>query len=172
MKEATRVAHLFDNGLDGYYVDPEKATGEPWDWDLNGLDNVADAFCNAVQTAAGGKPFGITSHFRAADVYPLEPWQTFFKHCDPLLPQSYWRSDEGKIGAGPQENYITGINSWSKIAPSGKSIEPMAGELGQITADEIDEYAQIAVLKGAKTVHFYAYANNIAQEIWDKMKEI
>jgi hypothetical protein len=105
-------------------------------------------------------------------VYPLVPWQTFFQYCDPLLPQSYWRSDEGKIGAGPQENYITGINSWSKIALGGKSIEPMAGELGQITADEIDEYAQIAVLKGVTTVHFYAYANNIAQEIWDKMKAI
>lgn len=75
--------------MDGYYVDPEGVPGKPYEWDQPGLAAVADRFCRTVSQAAAGKPFGVTSDYRADSIYPSLPSQTFFTYVTKLLPQAY-----------------------------------------------------------------------------------
>src|SRR5205085_8488376 len=68
MKEADKVVGLLGRGLDGYFVDPEGAPGKPFDWNQSGLDQLAEDFCTTITSAAQGRPFGTTSHYRAKAV--------------------------------------------------------------------------------------------------------
>ena len=43
MNEAAKVKALFDQGLDGYFVDPEMSDQDSINWDKNGLAALADA---------------------------------------------------------------------------------------------------------------------------------
>lgn len=173
MTEANKVIGLFDAGLDGYYVDPEGAQGQPYDWNQPGLASLAADFCGAItsSSAAKGKPFGVTSHYRANQVFPQLPWATFFQFATVLLPQAYWHVDGGIVGHGdPSDNYDRSIKAWS-AAPggAGKTIVPMAGELAHPTAAEIAEYASAAKARNIDELHFYAYSDSIAASVWKAM---
>lgn len=168
MREAAKVVDLLGHGLDGYFVDPEGARGKPYDWDLDGLEQLADDFCSAITAAAPGKPFGTTSHYRAKKVYPRLPWQTFFSHSTILLPQAYWRSDQGTIGGGvPENNYRVALEFWTQAGGDRAKIVPMAGELGQATADEIDAHVREAGANHIDTLHFYTFEDDIHASVWD-----
>lgn len=168
MKEAEKVVGLFINGLDGYYVDPEGAPGKPWDWDQKGLDVLAGDFCRTILAEAAGRPFGTTSHYRAAKVFANLPWKTFFKYSTALLPQAYWRSEVGVIGHGiPDDNYRVAIDFWSQAGGDSKLIAPMAGELAQSTAGEIDSYVKAANEFGMHDLHFYACSEKVKVAVWN-----
>jgi hypothetical protein len=171
--EAARVNTLFQAGLDGYYVDPEGAPGEPWDWDMPGLAQVAKAFCTQIVNSSSGRPIGVTSHYRAADVYPHLPWREFVSASTVLLPQAYWRADGGKIGSGlPDVNYDVALAAWKKIDTANAVIEPMAGELAHITSQELKTYAKAAQSHNVETLHFYDWTTGIPHEIWQTIKDL
>jgi hypothetical protein len=168
MKEADKVVALLALGMDGYYVDPEgaeKVNGKPtkpYDWDQPGLAPVAQAFCQRIAGALGGRPFGFTSHYRAKAVFPNLPWTTFFQYATVLLPQSYWRSTEGTIGHGlPEDNYRRGLEFWAKAGGAKNLIVPMAGELGSVTAAEIGRYVAEAKAQGVDSLHFYTWDSSV-----------
>jgi len=73
LAEAAHAASLLALGMDGYYLGTEGAPGEAYEWDQPGLDQVAAEFCQAVTVAGPGKPFGVTSHFRARAIHPHLP---------------------------------------------------------------------------------------------------
>jgi hypothetical protein len=169
MNEAKKVIGLFDVGLDGYYVDPEGAPGKPYDWDRPGLADLATEFCTAISKAAKekGKPFGVTSHYRANQIFRNLPWTAFFQFATVLLPQAYWRVDDGVVGHGdPSDNYDRSIQAWG-AAPgaAGKLIEPMAGELAHSSAADIAEYASTAKARNREGLHFYTYSDSIAAPV-------
>jgi hypothetical protein len=168
MKEAEGVADLLQQGLDGYFVDPEGAPGKPFDWNQPGLDDLAAEFCSTITGAAANKLFGTTSHYRAKSVFPRLPWATFFRHSDVLLPQSYWRSSDGTIGHGiPADNYRVGLQAWQDAGGDRAKIVPMAGELAQVTDDEIAEHVAEADRQGISTLHFYTYEDGVDDTVWD-----
>src|SRR6185503_17015837 len=49
MAEADRAASFLNQGMDGYFVDPEGELGQPYDWDQPGLEQLANAFCVRVK---------------------------------------------------------------------------------------------------------------------------
>ena len=167
LKEAAKVASLFGEGLDGYFVDPEGATGQPWDWNQPGLESLALAFCETIKNAAPAKPLGLTSHYRAKDVFPKLPWASFAKHADLFLPQAYWRSTAGTIGHGiPADNYKVSFQFWSKIGAAKEKTIPMAGELGVASAAEIGSYCAQAAAEGVSAVHFYTFEETVKASVW------
>jgi hypothetical protein len=167
MAQADAVVTLLDQGLDGYFVDPERSSGLLYDWDQPGLEPLADEFCGRITAAAGDRLFGVTSHYRAAEAYPDIPWKTFFHHASVLLPQCYWRSNLGKIGPGnPAANYITGIDAWARAGAKMADIIPMAGELAMSTADEITAYAAAAASRRITTLHYYCYNTDVPPSVW------
>jgi len=167
MAEAAHAAGLLAQGMDGYYVDPEGAPGEAYDWDLPGLDQVAVEFCQAVTAAGPGKPFGVTSHFRARAIHPHLPWAAFFTHATVLLPQAYWRVDDGPVHHGrPDENYAMAINAWTQAGGAPGRIVPMAGEIAHATPAEINLYAQTAQTHGVTSLHFYTDEAAVPGPIW------
>ena len=130
MKEAAKALALFEQGMDGYFVDPEGAPGQPYDWDRPGLAPLAAEFCAMVADAAGPRSFGVTSHYRGKKVYPKLPWAAFFKRATVLLPQAYWHVDGGVVGHGlPADNYRVSIDFWQATGGKRALIVPMAGEL-------------------------------------------
>jgi hypothetical protein len=171
MQEADRAVALFAAGLDGYIADPEGQPGASFDWDQPGLADLADAFCSRITAAAPGKLFGTTSHFRAALVFPNLPWTTFFNHSTVLLPQAYWRSSLGQIGHGPAANYGTAIDCWTAAGGERDKIVPMAGELAQVTGQEIAQHAAAAAAAGIGILHFYTYADSVDQTVWDAIAQ-
>ncbi|MFM0125910.1 hypothetical protein P0D73_45025 [Paraburkholderia sp. RL18-101-BIB-B] len=173
MNEAKKVVALFGKGLDGYYVDPERKPGKPYDWDQPGLDSLADTFCKAiVSSMQGDQVFGVTSHYRANKVFPKLPWAAFFKHSTVFLPQAYWRSDGGIIGHGePQDNYDKSIEAWKAAGAPVERIVPMAGELTHATAAEIAAYAAAANAKAIESLHFYAYADSVKSSVWNAVAQ-
>ncbi|MGO4700583.1 hypothetical protein [Dyella sp. 2RAB6] len=165
MNEAAKVKALFDQGLDGYFVDPEMSEQDNIDWDRNGLADLAEEFCSTIARAANGKPFGVTSHYLARRAEPKLPWASFFKYATVLLPQAYWRSTEGVIGHGiPADNYAVAIAAWTAAGGDPARIVPMAGELGVSTAAEIAQYVKAAGTAAA--LHFYAYEPKIRADVW------
>src|SRR5450830_538849 len=40
LHEANNATSLFNQGLDGYYIDVEGAAGQPWDWNQAGLTSL------------------------------------------------------------------------------------------------------------------------------------
>lgn len=168
MKEAQKVVSLFAAGMDGYYVDPEGAPGRPYDWDRVGLDALANHFCGTIKSAAGGRPFGVTSHYRAKATFPHLPWSAFFHHATELLPQAYWRSTEGTIGHGlPADNFERSLQFWTAAGGNSDLIHPMGGELGSSTAKEIETYATAAAAHGIEALHFYAADATVSEAVWD-----
>src|SRR5271165_778172 len=155
MREADGAADLLAKGLDGYFADPEGARGKPFDWDQSGLEQLAEDFCTRITSAAPEKPFGTTSHYRADKVFPKLPWRTFFKHSSILLPQAYWRSDEGTIGHGPSDNYRVSLDCWVQAGGDPGKIVPMAGELAHVSGTEIDAHVQEANAQSITRLHFY-----------------
>jgi len=171
MVEADRARRFFDSGMDGYFVDPEGAPGQHYDWDQDGLESVAEDFCNAVVTAAAGRPFGVTSHFRGKVQHPKLPWAQFFAQADVLLPQSYWRTSAGTVAGGdPAANYRTGISAWTATGASAQLIVPMAGELTSSTGQDLVAYADEANQSNVADGHFYAYEEaNVPDEVWAEL---
>lgn len=172
LREADKVVGLLGAGLDGYFVDPEGAPGKPFDWDKPGLEALADEFCSTITEAAAGKLFGTTSHYRGKKVFPNLPWATFFKHSGVLLPQSYWQSAEGTIGHGiPADNYRTGLQFWAETGGDRAKIVPMAGELAEVSGDEIAEYAAEATSQGITALHFYTYDDTVEDDVWTAIRQ-
>ncbi|MDQ0563248.1 hypothetical protein QO004_005057 [Rhizobium mesoamericanum] len=170
MNEAQKIVNLFAEGLDGYFVDPEKATGKNYDWDLKNLDGLATEFMDTLRNAAVDRTLGVTSHYLAKSTWPSLPWKAFFEKADVLLPQSYWRSTAGTIGHGdPSDNYKVGIDRWSKAGGEPAKIIPMAGELGTSKPTEIDEYVQAANAAGRRQLHFYAWGPEVSEAVWDRV---
>lgn len=172
MAEADRAASFLNQGMDGYYVDPEGKPGQPNDWDKSGLAQLANDFCARVKDAAGTKPLGVTSHYRAAAIFPKLPWAAFFQHADVLLPQAYWRVEDGSVGhADPTENYNRSIQEWVDAGGVQAKIQPMAGELRRVTGSEITEYAHAAQNAGIQALHFYTDEPGITAGVWDAVKQ-
>jgi hypothetical protein len=168
MNEAQRVVNLLGNGLDGYFVDPEGAPGQPYDWNQDGLGQLATDFCQAITSAAPGKPFGTTSHYKAKSVFPKLPWAAFFRFSTVLLPQAYWRSSEGTIGHGnPAENYQVAQDSWTNAGGDRAKIVPMAGELKVSRTNEIEAYVAAAKAHNVSNLHFYTYEDGVPDPVWD-----
>jgi hypothetical protein len=158
MREAREAVELFAHGLDGYYVGPEAAPGQATcDWDRPGLADLATRFCETVSSAANGRPFGVTSHYRAMARHPHLPWAAFFAHATVLLPRACWRSADATVGHGdPADYYATSIALWESAGAEHDLIVPMAGELDKVTAAEIRAYAAKATSEGVEDLHFYA----------------
>ncbi len=168
MREADKIVDLLDKGLDGYFVDPEGAPGKPYNWDQPGLDALAEEFCRAITSAAPGKPFGTTSHYRGKRTFSNLPWASFFRFSSLLLPQAYWRSTDGTIGHGiPQDNYNKSLQFWAETGGDRAKIVPMAGELAVSTADEIREYANAAAAQNIGDLHFYTHEDGVHSTVWD-----
>jgi peptidoglycan hydrolase-like protein with peptidoglycan-binding domain len=172
MAEADGAASFLNQGMDGYFVDPEGEQGQPYDWNQSGLEQLANDFCVRVKNAAGTKPLGVTSHYRAAAIFPKLPWAAFFRHADVLLPQAYWRVVGGVVGHGdPAENYNRSIQAWVQAGGVQAKIQPMAGELRSVTGSEITEYASAAQNAGIKGLHFYTDEPGISAGVWDAVKQ-
>jgi hypothetical protein len=173
MAEAGKAGALLAQGMDGYYVDPEGERGRPWDWDQDGLEDLAEAFCRKITTAAPGKPFGVSSHYRGKTVFPRLPWHSFFKYATVLLPQAYWRVSGGPVGHGiPKENYDKSIQSWVATGGDRAKIVPMAGEIAQATAEEIGQYARTAAGLDIQELHFYTHEPAVKESTWDAIGQI
>jgi hypothetical protein len=171
MKEAQKAVALFGQGMDGYYVDPEGEPGASYDWDQNGLEQLAEDFCYAVAGAAQGKPFGTTSHYRGKKTFGKLPWKSFFKYSSVLLPQAYWRVPGGVVGHGdPGDNYRVSLDCWEQTGGKRDRIVPMAGELGSAKASEIKLYASEATTQGINQLHFYAAEENVSTSVWDAVR--
>jgi peptidoglycan hydrolase-like protein with peptidoglycan-binding domain len=172
MAEADRAASFLQQGMDGYFVDPEGEPGQPYDWNRNGLGQLANDFCVRVKEAAGAKPLGVTSHYRAAAIFPRLPWAAFFQHADVLLPQAYWRVVGGPVGHGnPVENYNRSIDAWVQAGGVLAKIQPMAGELRSVNGSEITNYATAAQHAGIQGLHFYTDEPGIATGVWDAVRQ-
>lgn len=172
MAEADRAVTFLNQGMDGYFVDPEGDHGQPWDWDQTGLDQLARDFCTRVKQAAGARPLGVTSHYRAKQVFTKLPWTAFFERADVLLPQAYWRTDQGQIGNGnPTENYQRSIQAWAQAGGTQAKIVPMAGELRRVNPAEINAHVSAAQSAGVTTLHFYTDEPGISSGVWDAIKQ-
>ncbi len=173
MKEAAKVVDLFAKGLDGYYVDPEREPGKPYDWDRSGLDKLAKEFCEKVKEAAGDKVFGVTSHYRGKIIFPKLPWVAFFERATVFLPQAYWRTSGGVVGHGiPADNYRVSLNFWKKSGAPAERIVPMAGEIAYSTAAQISEYAAEASAQGISQLHFYTAEDGVKDAVWDAIAKL
>jgi hypothetical protein len=172
MAEADRVVAFFNQGMDGYFVDPEGEPGQPYDWDRNGLEQLANDFCVRVKQAAGTKPLGVTSHYRAREIFPRLPWAAFFQHADVLLPQAYWRVAGGPVFHGnPAENYQRSIQAWMQTGGVQARIQPMAGELIHASGPEITQYATAAQDAGVRALHFYTDQPGVNSGVWDAIRQ-
>jgi len=166
MAEADHAATLLTQGMDGYFVDPEGSNGNN-NWDQSGLVQLANDFCGRVKQAAGTKPLGVTSHYRAKQIFPNLPWAAFFQHADVLLPQAYWRVAEGQVHhANPVENFRDSIEAWVQAGGAKEKIQPMAGELRRVSGGEIGQYAGEARSQGIATLHFYTDEPGIDPGVW------
>lgn len=171
MAEADRAATFLNQGMDGYFVDPEGEHGQPYDWDQNGLEQLANDFCVRVKQAAGTKPLGVTSHYRAREIFPKLPWAAFFQHADVLLPQAYWRVAGGPVSHGnPTENYLRSIQAWTQTGGAEAKIQPMAGELIHVSGAEITQYVTAAQNAGVRALHFYTDQSGINSGVWDAIR--
>jgi hypothetical protein len=92
LNEAAKIANLLGKGLDGYFVDPEGEKGKPYDWDLPGLEGLAEDFCRTITSAAPNKPFGVSSHYRAKKYSQGCPGRRFSS-----LRRSYCRRPIGEL---------------------------------------------------------------------------
>ena len=172
MAEANRAATLLTQGMDGYFADPEGEPGQPFDWNKPGLAALADQFCTTIKSAAGTKPLGVTSHFLAKQRFPNLPWTAFFQHADILLPQAYWRVEQGPVHhANPVENFRDSIQAWVQAGGAREKIQPMAGELRRVSGAEVGQYVGEARNQGITTLHFYTDEAGITQDVWNAIAQ-
>jgi hypothetical protein len=172
MAEANRAATLLTQGMDGYFADPEGEPGQPFDWNKPGLAALADQFCTTIKSAAGTKPLGVTSHFLAKQRFPNLPWAAFFQHADILLPQAYWRVEQGPVHhANPVENFRDSIQAWVQAGGAREKIQPMAGELRRVSGAEVGQYVGEARNQGITTLHFYTDEAGITQDVWNAIAQ-
>ena len=172
MKEADKVIKLIGKGLDGYFVDPEGKPGAPFNWDKDGLDELADEFCSAITAASPGLPFGTTSHYRAKKIYKHLPWKSFFKHSTVFLPQAYWHTDGGIVGHGiPGDNFRVSMDFWADTGAPREQILPMAGELHRSTPGEIRLYVQEAKKQHVSCLHFYTAMESVKPAVWNAIAQ-
>lgn len=172
MAEADRVVTFLNQGMDGYFVDPEGEPGQPFDWNRPGLQQLANDFCVRVKQAAGTKPLGVTSHFMARQQFPQLPWAAFFQHADVLLPQAYWRVSGGSVHhANPVENFRDSIQAWVQTGGAREKIQPIAGELRRVSGAEIGQYVGEASSQGITTLHFYTDELGITQDVWNAIAQ-
>jgi hypothetical protein len=172
--EAAKVARLLqDADMDGYFVDPEGAPGQHYDWDQSGLAALAEDFSSTIKTAAPEKLFGVTSHYMAKFTFPKIPWASFFKHADVFLPQSYWRSTGGMIGHGDAaDNYDVGIDRWTRTGAQKDKIVPMGGEIGVSKASDINSHMNAAKSRGIDELHFYTTERSVKPSVWDAIRSV
>ena len=171
MAEADHAVTFFNQGMDGYFVDPERSNHSD-NWDKPGLEQLARDFCTRVKQAAGPRPLGVTSHYRAKHTFPKLPWSAFFEQADVLLPQAYWRSEDGTIGTGdPAQNYQRSIQAWVDAGGDQAKIVPMAGELSRVSGAEITEHVGAAQNAGIQSLHFYTDEPGISSGVWDAIKQ-
>lgn len=167
LHEAQAAVHLLGLGMDGYIVDPEGEPGADYDWDKDGLEDVAAQFCSTIRNAHPDKPFGVTSHYRARDIFPRLPWSVFIGAATVCLPQSYWRVAGGPVHhANPTENYNDGIQAWQEVGASPGIIVPMGGEIAYSSAAEIGQYAGAASAHGIRSLNFYTATPGVHAEVW------
>ena len=172
MAEADRAVTFLNQGMDGYFVDPEGDPGKPWDWDRHGLENLATDFCTRVKQAAGIRPLGVTSHYLAKQVFTKLPSLAFFEHADVLLPQAYWRVQGGSVGQGdPAQNYQRSIQAWVDAGGDQARVVPMAGELRRVNAAEIAQHVAAAQNADVQSLHFYTDEPGISSGVWDAIKQ-
>jgi hypothetical protein len=172
MAEADRVVTFLNQGMDGYFVDPEGEPGQPFDWNQPGLQQLANDFCVRVKQAAGTKPLGVTSHFMAGQQFPQLPWAAFFQHADVLLPQAYWRVAGGSVHhANPVENFRDSIQAWVQTGGAREKIQPIAGELRRVSGAEVGRYVGEASSQGITTLHFYTDEPGISQDVWNAIAQ-
>jgi hypothetical protein len=178
LDEAQFVLNLIADGLDGYIVDPE-ADDDPHAsnfWNNSALKPLAAQFAATIRAAGGAQfHFGITSgcSYPNTNSRPNIPWQEFLAVCDAGYPQSYWRADLGGIisinGGNPAAAIQRGMQSWQNVVPAGKSIIPMAGELKQITPDEIAAFGAAMAAQGITNLHFYTDEPGVPQANYAKI---
>lgn len=169
MAEADRAATWLAAGMDGYIIDVEGAPGEPYDWDQPGLEQLATDFCAALVLAGAGtgKLLGLTSHYRAAAVFPKLPWAQFIASATVLLPQAYWHVAKGNVGTGnPIRNFDASVAAWKAIGGAESLIAPMAGELVHVTPQEVDDYCARVETTALKAGHFYVDTGGVADDVW------
>jgi len=172
LAEANRAATLLNQGMDGYFADPEGEPGQPYDWNKPGLAQLADQFCTTIKSAAGAKPLGVTSHFLGKQRFPKLPWASFFQHADILLPQAYWRVAQGPVHhANPAENYRDSIQAWVQTGGAREKIQPIAGELVHAKGNEIAQYVAEAANQGVSTLHFYPDEPGIDPGVWSAIAQ-
>jgi hypothetical protein len=100
-------------------------------------------------------------------VFPKLPWKTFFRSATVLLPQSYWRTENGVIGHGiPDDNYRKGIEFWTQAGGRPEQIVPMAGELAYATSAEIETYVSEARHHNIDDLHFYTATDGVKAPVW------
>lgn len=174
MKEARQASHLLrDEGLDGYFIDPEGAPGKPWDWDQNGLSQLAADFCAEVRSGGPDKRIGLTSHYKARSIYPRLPWNEFLAVADVLLPQAYWRVAGGNVYHGdPAQNYRLAIRHWTAAGGDPARIVPMAGEIALTTSAKVRAYADEAAVQGRDELHFYTTTADVPQAVWAQIASL
>lgn len=173
LAEAQRVVEWYQHGLDGYFVNPEGAPGQQDDWNLEGLGPIAQAFCETITQADPQKPFGTTSHCRAAKIFSKLPWTTFFQYSTVLLPQAHWKvAGEWVNGGDPPQIYDASLVEWMAAGGARSAIMPVAGELEFSTPEHIISYAQEAAQQGKTELHFYAATKNVPAAVWEAIKQI
>lgn len=172
MMQAEHAARLLrEAGMDGYFVDPEGAPDQLYDWDRNGLESLADDFCQTVREGNPAARFGVTSHFKARLVHPRLPFATFFAHADVLLRQVYWRVAGGNVAYGnPAENYRNAFTHWTNAGGSIDRIVPMAGEIALTTAAKIEDHADAASEAGRTELHFYTALPTVPDAVWTAIR--
>lgn len=168
MLQAHRAADLVKNhGMDGYFVDPEGEPGKHYDWNQKGLGSLAQDFCATVKAASPTIRFGVTSHYKAKQIFPNLPWTEFLAAADVLLPQAYWRVAGGNVYKGdPAQNYRLSIKHWTNAGGSAEKIVPMAGEIALTNAQAIKTYAAEAAAQGRNELHFYTSLPGISKAVW------
>jgi hypothetical protein len=173
MHEAEKAAAAFAYGMDGYFVDPEGEPGTTYDWNQHGLDTLAREFCTTVSSASEGRIFGVTSHYRAKDIFPHLPWREFFLHANVLIPQAYWRVAQGTVCHGdPTENYDKSLDFWATAGGMRSRIAPMAGEIALAKSSEILEYVEAAKAHNAHALHFYTYNEHVPPSVWNSIRSV
>ena len=173
LEQAEAVVKLMNKGLDGFIADPEGEPGASYDWNQDGLEDLAEVFCQKITAPHPEKLFGTTSHYRARKLFKKLPWAQFFRYSTRFLPQPYWRVAGGVVNHGkPDENYRDGMSAWKGTGAPENQIVPMAGEIDKVTPEEIAKHAAAANAAGVKELHFYTATGSVKKEVWEAISKL
>ncbi len=181
--EAAYVANtLIPAGLDGYIMDIEsddnKTAPHPWldcDRTDRNLTQLATDYANTLKSAGAncGRSFvlGLTSHANAFNIYPGTPWKPFIDVSDVLMPQAYWRFDDGNCVTENGGTPTSAISiSYADYSQWRVPILPIGGEMKCSTGAEMTSFGQLIAVKGITEGHFYTSTDNIPQEVFAAIK--